>query len=70
MKRNENGHYRGLHIAVINPKSGKIVSTHIFDTYKCSDKFDDFINNDVPNHCIIAAACKDACNENMSEEVF
>ena len=33
---NENGHTRGLHLAVINPNNGKVVYTSVFDTYQGS----------------------------------
>ena len=40
MQKNENGHYRGLHIAVINPENGEIVLAQVFDTYETSEKLD------------------------------
>ena len=36
MQENENGNFRGLHLAVINPDQGDIVSAMVFDTYKTS----------------------------------
>ncbi len=36
MMPNENGHYRGLHIAIINPYTGKVEVARVFDTYKSS----------------------------------
>ena len=38
-----------------------------FDTCKSSDSLDDFIAADeIPEGCIIAAACKDECATNLS----
>ena len=47
MTQNENGHYRGLHIAIINPNNGRIHQARVFDTYKTSDAFDNFIYESV-----------------------
>ena len=37
VKMNENGHCRGMHIAIINPQNGKIETAQVFDTYKNCD---------------------------------
>ena len=70
MERNSNGHYRGLHVVIINSKTGQVHMARVFDTYKTSVQLDDIINNEIPPFCIVAAACKDACHENLSEEVM
>ena len=44
MQENENGNLRGLHLAVINPEQGQIVSAMVFDTYKTSSALDNFID--------------------------
>jgi len=43
MPNNEHDHQRGLHIVVINPDDGEIMQKKVFDTYKTSTKFDEFI---------------------------
>lgn len=64
---NESGHHRGLHVVVINPSSGKISQSQVFDTYESSASFDDFIIYDVFAGDIIVAACRDDCFRNLSE---
>ena len=60
MDVNENGHFRGLHIVVINPKNGKAKCGAVFDTYKSSEAFLGWIKKIHFNvGDIIAAACKD-----------
>ena len=56
LRKNENGHKRGIHILVLNPESGH-VSGQIFDTYKTSIKFELFIKKDIKPGQIIVAAC-------------
>lgn len=36
MEANENGHFRGLHIGVINQSNGQVIVKKVFDTYKSS----------------------------------
>ena len=64
--KNENGHYRGLHIVVINPTNGKVEAAKVFDTYVSSDALDGFIDIGFPEGYIIAAACMDECQVNLS----
>ena len=37
---NENGHYRGLHIAIIDLIDGNIDFSKVFDTFKSSEKLE------------------------------
>lgn len=67
MHPNENGHFRGLHIAIINPLSGDIKSAEVFDTYKSSERLDYFLTLGVPECYIVAAACKDDCSKGLSQ---
>lgn len=58
---------RGLHIVIINPKTGKIHGTYVFDTYLSSKHLDNFIKgNNVPYGFIVVAACQDDFSKNMS----
>lgn len=67
MEKNVHGHFRGLHIVLINPKNGKVELAKIFDTYKSSDLFDNFIKNEeIPEGYIIVAACQDDFMTNLS----
>ena len=45
LDQNENGHYRGLHIVIINPHTGKVSRAKVFDTYKSAERFDEFISS-------------------------
>ena len=69
MKSNINGHFRGLHIVLINPESGQNICQGIFDTYKSSDQFEAFLREQppIPAGTIVIAACKDDCVTNLSE---
>lgn len=68
LEKNENGHFRGLHIVVINRQNGKIKEAKVFDTYKASEKFEEFIDHEVPGGHIVVAACKDDCMTNLSRK--
>ena len=57
---NKSRHQRGLHIVIINPKNGNVKLAKVFDTYKTSELFDEFITG-IPLGYIVAAACKDDC---------
>ena len=66
---NENDGYRGLHIVIINPKTGYVEIAKVFDTYKSSKAFEEFITNKyivVPEGYIVVAACADDCTKNLS----
>jgi len=41
---------------------------NVFDTYRRSDKFDQFIDEGIEEGHIVAAACRDDCITNMSEK--
>ena len=43
LEKNENDHYRGLHIVIINSTNGKIEHAKVFDTYKSSSLLETFI---------------------------
>ena len=67
VKANENKHFRGLHVAVINPHDGSVVRAQAFDTYKTSTAFETFISSGgVPDGFVVAAACKDDCMTRLS----
>lgn len=70
VQENENGSFRGLHIAVINPSNGKVQSAQAFDTYKSSEALEKFISEtEIPNNFIVAAACKDDCSLELTFKV-
>ena len=67
--KNESGHFRGLHIVVINPLDCSVVFAKVFDTYASSDGFDNFIRTSkIPEGFIIVAACKDDCTAKLSDK--
>lgn len=68
VERNCNGHYRGLHIVLINPSTGKVEMAKVFDTYKSSDELDTWIDKGtIPADYIVVAACRDDCVTRLSE---
>ena len=66
--KNESGHFRGLHIVVINPDDGKVFFAKCFDTYKTCKGFDRFILYGAPPGFIVIAACKDDCVTFLSQD--
>lgn len=57
-----------MHIVILNPVNGKVETVKVFDTYESSEKFENFINNDIPYSYIIVAACKDECMTHLSRK--
>ena len=68
MRVNESGNMRGLHIAVVNQLDGKVVSAEVFDTYKTSLALDRFIDQGIPEGCIVVATCRDDCTKALSDK--
>ena len=67
--QNINGHHRGFHIVLINPKKLEVEWAQAYDTYKNSFMFDDFIETgDIREGIIVVAACKDECVTSLSEK--
>ena len=66
MEANENGHYRGIHIVIINRANSRVMIGRVFDTYKSSKAFEEFIAEPIPDGYIIVAACQDDCVTNLS----
>ena len=69
-EKNENGHYRGLHIAIINPDDGTVESAKVFDTYATCTKLDLFIKWPPKDGRIMAVACKDECTTKLSNIAY
>ena len=65
---NENGHFRGLHIVVINPINGKVSKAQSFDTHESSVAMGKFVA-DLEQDWIIVVACKDTCVKAMDENI-
>lgn len=71
MPNNEHDHQRGLHIVVINPDDGEIMQKKVFDTYKTSTKFDEFIKEkSIQDGHIVVVACKDDCASSLSWDSY
>ena len=68
MVKNENGHYRGLHVALVDPNNGKVEVTKCFDTHKSSEEFEDFISKPIPVGHIVVATCRDEVSKNLSDK--
>ena len=66
MQKNESEHYRGLHLVIFNPFIGVVDYSQVFDTYKTTENFDNFIKSKIPQNFIIIAACMDECVNKLS----
>lgn len=55
---------------MLNPGNRKIEFSQVFDTYKSSVNFDDFIDDfdEIPEGLIIIAASEDESTENLSHK--
>lgn len=46
MDKNENDHFRGLHIVIIDPnEDGPMIVKKVFDTYKSSEMLENFLKD-------------------------
>lgn len=59
MEPNENNHFRGLHIVIINPENGNIEFAEVFDTHETSDNLNQLIASIIPRGQIVVAAVRD-----------
>ena len=66
--QNESGHFRGLHVAVVDPSDGKVELAKCFDTEASSVGFEEFISNPIPDGHIVVAACRDEVSGNLSDK--
>ena len=55
-------------MVIIDSLNASIVFAQVFDTYKTSTGFDEFIAQPIPKGHIIVAACKDDCASNLSNQ--
>ena len=56
--KNSDHQYRGIHIVLINPQTGKVIFGKVFDTYKSSDTFHDFMQKPIAPGTIVVAAVR------------
>ena len=69
VERNLGGHYRGLHVVLINPQNGKVEFAQVFDTSESSHPFNAFLaHHEIPEGYIVVAACQDDCRKKMSHK--
>ena len=68
VEKNENDHDRGLHVVVYDGGQDKVETARAFDTYLGGAELDNFIATEIPDGSVIAAACKDDCVRNLSED--
>ena len=65
----ENDNARGLHLAVINSKTGDVITQGVFDTFETSEGIDYFIDNGgVKSGDIIVATCQDDVSKRLSSK--
>ena len=71
LERSETGHYRGLHIAIVDPSkgTGRPWCAKVFDTYKSSEALEELLDSGIPEGHVVIAACKDECASHMSKAV-
>lgn len=62
--------FRGFHIIVINPQSGKVKFSKVFDTIEHSEGIDEFLEDDTMEGDIIVAACAEDIKQNLSEDAI
>ena len=68
LRKNSSGHYRGVHIILINPISGKVEFAKVFDTYKSSIALNNFIESKmIKEGTVVVVSCKDDCYKNFSD---
>ena len=67
MEKNMNGHYRGLHIVVIDPSTGDVETAKVFDTFESMNTLAKFIKEPIPEGHIVMVACKDDCATQLSD---
>ena len=59
---NESGHFRGLHLVVVDLDTANVEFTKVFDTFKSETTFLAFtLSYDFPENHIVICACKDEC---------
>lgn len=69
-KPNDKGTYRGMHVCILNGKTGNVMWSEIFDTYHSSDAFEYFCSCElVEEGQIVIAACRDDAAKNLSMSV-
>ena len=69
-KANDKGTYRGMHVCILNGKTGNVMWSEIFDTYHSSDAFEYFCSCElVEEGQIVIAACRDDAAKNLSNSV-
>lgn len=68
---NTSGHYRGIHVVIVNPATKGIVIAKVFDTYKSGVEFDEFLKKEKitkDDGYIVVATCMDDCWTKMSND--
>ena len=57
IEKNVNGHYRGLHIVLMDPPTGEVKEAKVFDTYEKAEELKAFIEAHKDSGYIVVAAC-------------
>lgn len=70
VEKNSNGHFRGLHIVVIDPDNGKIVLAKAFDTHATTLGIKEMLDGGgAPEGFIVIAACQEECVKKMTQKI-
>lgn len=56
-------------IAIVNTLYGTLDKAMVFDTYKSSEEFENFINEyEIADNYLVLAACDDECTKHLSHK--
>ena len=69
MQLNQSGHYRGLHIVVIDPIDGTVKLAKVFDTFESSEDLSSYLfgPSSPTAGSIVVATCKNECWRRFSD---
>ena len=54
---------------MVDASTGEVTNAKAYDTYKCSEVMEYFIDNLLPDNHIVVAACQDDCANRLSVKI-
>ena len=69
MQLNQCGHYRGIHVVVIDPIYGTVKLAQVFDTFESSEQFETYLfgSSSPTAGSMVVVTCKNECWRRLSE---